>query len=78
MVRSGVSDAAIWYGEYEEFVNERQGNAVNMASFGAQAVRTRVYHALPDGTARLDVRALLAESEGGAEITGSRREAWVL
>lgn len=69
---------AIWYGDYEEFVNERQGNAVNMTNFGAQAVRTKVFHVLPNGTARLDVTALLAESEGGAETTASREEAWVL
>lgn len=69
---------AIWYGDYEEFVNERQGAAVNVTNFGAQTVRTKVYHVLPDGTARLDVAALLAESEGGAETTGARAEAWVL
>ena len=63
---------AIWYGDYEEFVNERQGNAVNVTNFGAQGVRTKVYHVLPNGTARLDVAALLAESEAGAETTGSQ------
>ena len=75
---SACPTQAIWYGDYGEFVNERQGNAVNVTSFGAQAVRTKVYHVLPNGTARLDVAALLAESEGGAETTGSREEAWVL
>lgn len=69
---------AIWYGDYEQFMNERQGAAVNVTNFGAQVVRTKVYHVLPDGTARLDVAALLAESEGGAETTGANAEAWVL
>lgn len=70
---------AIWYGNYEEFVGARQGSAVNVTRFGEQAVRTRVYHVLPDGTARLDVSALLAESEGGAETTGARaEEPWIL
>lgn len=69
---------AIWYGDYEEFVNERQGNAVNVTSFGAQVVRAKVYHVLPNGTARLDVTALLAEAEGGAKTADSREEAWVL
>ena len=71
---------AIWYGDYEEFVNERQGHAVNVTTFGNQSVRTKVYHVLPDGTARLDVAALLAESGvgAGAETSGASVEAWVL
>jgi Fe-S-cluster-containing hydrogenase components 1 len=71
---------AIWYGDYEEFVNERQGHAVNVTTFGNQSVRTKVYHVLPDGTARLDVAALLAESGvgAGAETSGASAEAWVL
>jgi Fe-S-cluster-containing dehydrogenase component len=68
---------AIWYGDYEQFVNERQGAAVNVTDFGGQAVRTKVYHVLPDGTARLDVAALLADSDAAA-TTGSSAEAWVL
>jgi Fe-S-cluster-containing dehydrogenase component len=75
---SACPTQAIWYGDYEEFVNERQGSAVNVTNFGAQQVRTKVYHVLPNGTARLDVAALLAESEAGAETTGAGEEAWVL
>ena len=70
---------AIWYGDYEEFVNEREGNAVNITNFGTQQVRTKVYHVLPDGTARLNVGALMAEDELAARATtGSEEEAWVL
>ncbi|MBX6333442.1 MAG: 4Fe-4S binding protein [Gemmatimonadaceae bacterium] len=69
---------AIWYGDYEEFVNEREGRAVNVTAFGTQTVRTKVYHVLPDGTARLDVAALLDEAAAGAETTGAGEEVWVL
>ncbi|HET7549828.1 MAG TPA: 4Fe-4S dicluster domain-containing protein [Gemmatimonadaceae bacterium] len=70
---------AIWYGDYEEFVNEREGNAVNITNFGTQQVRTKVYHVLPDGTARLNVGALMAEEALAARAsTGSEEEAWVL
>jgi Fe-S-cluster-containing dehydrogenase component len=70
---------AIWYGDYEEFVNEREGNAVNITNFGTQQVRTKVYHVLPDGTARLNVGALMAEDALAARATtGSEEEAWVL
>ncbi len=70
---------AIWYGDYEEFVNERQGRAVNITNFGSQSVRTKVDHVLPDGTARLDVAALLAaEPASGAHTTGSGEEVWLL
>ncbi|HEU5433113.1 MAG TPA: 4Fe-4S dicluster domain-containing protein [Thermomicrobiales bacterium] len=70
---------AIWYGDYETFVNQREGRAVNVTSFGTQTVRTRNYHVLPSSAPRLDVAALLAEAEadfGGARP--GREEAWVL
>ena len=70
---------AIWYGDYEEFVNERQGLPVNMTVFGEQEVRTKVYHVLPQELPRLDVLALLQEAEAEAGRVGeTRTEAWVL
>ncbi|HET7093508.1 MAG TPA: 4Fe-4S dicluster domain-containing protein, partial [Thermomicrobiales bacterium] len=70
---------ALWYGDYEEFVNQREGRAVNVTTFGPETVRTRVYHVLPSAAPRLDVALLLAEAEaenGGARP--AREEAWVL
>ena len=70
---------ALWYGDYEEFVNERQGRAMNVTSFGAQDVRTRVYHVVADETPRFDIMELLSEAR--AESGGPARphqEAWVL
>jgi len=71
---------AIWYGDYEEFISQREGRAVNLTAFGQQTVRTRVYHVLPDETPRLDVTALLAEAEATLRMVGTREgeEAWVL
>jgi len=71
---------AIWYGDYEEFISQREGRAVNLTAFGQQTVRTRVYHVLPDETPRLDVTALLAEAEATLRTVGTREgeEAWVL
>lgn len=70
---------AIWYGDYEEFVNQRQGRAVNITSFGQQNVQTKVYHVLPQDTVRLDVAVLLAEAEAASfAADGEREEAWVL
>jgi Fe-S-cluster-containing dehydrogenase component len=76
---------AIWYGTYEEFVEEREGRAVNVTSFGEQSVRTRVYHVLSDDTPRLDISALLAEAEASLGLPpvkpkseAPREEAWVL
>ena len=76
---------AIWYGTYEEFMEEREGRAVNVTSFGEQSVRTRVYHVLSDDTPRLDISALLAEAEASlglppakAKPEEPREEAWVL
>jgi Fe-S-cluster-containing dehydrogenase component len=70
---------AIWYGDYEEFVHERQGRAVNVTSFGGQTVRTRVYHVLPTDVPRLDVSFLLAEAEASlGQQERQAEEAWVL
>jgi Fe-S-cluster-containing dehydrogenase component len=74
---------AIWYGTYEEFVDERQGNAVNLTSFGAQQVRTKVYHVLPDEIPRLDITALLAEADASLDASlgippKPEQEPWVL
>jgi Fe-S-cluster-containing dehydrogenase component len=70
---------AIWYGTYEEFINQREGRPVNVTSFGEQTVQTKVYHVLPQEAPRLDVTVLLAEAEASvASITGGREEAWVL
>lgn len=70
---------ALWYGDYEEFVHEREGRAVNVTSFGHQEVRTKVYHVLPEETPRLDVSLLIAEAEAQLAAVGStNEEAWVL
>ncbi|MDP8923152.1 MAG: 4Fe-4S binding protein [Chloroflexota bacterium] len=70
---------ALWYGDYEEFANQRQGRAINLTDFGAQSVRTRVYHVVAEESPRLDVAGLLREARadvGRAERP--REEAWVL
>ena len=70
---------AIWYGDYEEFVNERRGVPINLTAFGDQEVRTKVYHVLPEHQPKLDVGALLEEAQ--AELRQPEREhmaAWVL
>ena len=72
---------AIWYGDYEEFVNQREGRPVNVTSFGDQEVadprlpRTAGRHAAA-GCRRM----LLAEAEADvkAATSGAREEAWVL
>ncbi|MGI8483760.1 MAG: 4Fe-4S dicluster domain-containing protein [Thermomicrobiales bacterium] len=70
---------AIWYGDYEEFINQREGHAVNLTNFGAQSVKTKVFHVLPDEETRLDVTMLLAEAEASvATLSQEREEAWVL
>ncbi len=70
---------AIWYGDYEEFINQREGHAVNLTNFGTQSVKTKVYHVLPDEETRLDVTMLLAEAEASvATLSQEREEAWVL
>ncbi|HWV36066.1 MAG TPA: 4Fe-4S dicluster domain-containing protein [Thermomicrobiales bacterium] len=70
---------AIWYGDYEEFMNQREGRPVNLSTFGAQTVKTKVYHVLPEEESQLDITLLLAES--GASVMGAaaeHEEAWVL
>jgi Fe-S-cluster-containing dehydrogenase component len=70
---------AIWYGNYEEFINQREGHAVNVTGFGAQRVRTRVYFVLPEGAPELDIKALLDKASADVGRSGQRREeAWVL
>ena len=70
---------AIWYGDYEEFINQREGHAVNLTNFGTQAVKTKVYHVLPEEETRLDITMLLAEAEASvATLSHEREEAWVL
>jgi Fe-S-cluster-containing dehydrogenase component len=70
---------ALWYGDYEEFVNERQGRALNVTGFGSQNVRTRVYHVMAEEAPRFDIRELLreAQAEAGRPVQ-PRQEAWVL
>jgi Fe-S-cluster-containing dehydrogenase component len=70
---------ALWYGDYEEFVNERQGRAMNVTSFGTQDVRTRVYHVVADEAPRFDIMELVREAraESGAPAR-PHQEAWVL
>ena len=71
---------ALWYGDYEEFVNEREGRAINVTAFGRQEVQTKVYHVMPDASPRLDVSLLIAEAEAqlAAVGTANNEEAWVL
>ncbi|HET7566211.1 MAG TPA: 4Fe-4S dicluster domain-containing protein [Gemmatimonadaceae bacterium] len=75
---------AIWYGTYEEFMEEREGRAVNVTSFGEQTVRTKVYHVLPSDVPTLDISALLAEAEASLDLVRQQpeqsvtEEAWVL
>ena len=64
---------AIWYGDYEEFSNRRNGRAVNETQFGEQAVQTRVFQVLPPGVERLDIAAMIAATTGGERDRG----AWV-
>ncbi len=69
----------LWYGDHEEFTEARRGHAVRRTGFGTQEVRTRVFHVLPDGSARLDVAALLeAAREEIGRAAPARSEAWVL
>lgn len=70
---------ALWYGDYEEFINQREGHAVNFTAFGDQTVRTRVYHVLPQETPRLDIASLLDRRDASlAEPERVSEEAWVL
>lgn len=70
---------AIWYGDYQEFINQREGRAVEVTSFGPQSVRTKNYHVVPADESRLDVTLLLMEADGRVVQTGGAdEEAWVL
>ena len=70
---------ALWYGNYEEFVAQRQGHGVNQTRFGAQAVRTRVYHVLPAEVPGLEIVELLDRAAADlGRPNGRRQEAWVL
>ncbi len=70
---------ALWYGDYEEFVNQRNGRPVNVTSFGSQDVRTRVYQVVADDVPRVDVAGLLREArEQAGKPEHRREEAWVL
>jgi Fe-S-cluster-containing dehydrogenase component len=66
---------AIWYGTFEEFTEERNGEPVADTRFGMQDVHTRVFHVLPAETEEFDLVALLREAAAGAPV---RQEAWVL
>jgi Fe-S-cluster-containing dehydrogenase component len=72
---------ALWYGDYEEFTRQRNGQPVNHTVFGDQEIRTRVYHVLPADTIRLDVSALLEEARadlGRAPAIDESSSAWVV
>ena len=69
---------AIWYGDYEEFINQRRGHPVRRTVFGDQEVRTRVFHVLPEPADRLDVSALLQQARQDLSREEVREEAWVL
>jgi Fe-S-cluster-containing dehydrogenase component len=70
---------AIWYGDYEEFMNQRVGRPVNLTGFGDQTVRTRVYHVLPEDVPQFDLLSLLEESETELGREQPRRqEAWIV
>jgi Fe-S-cluster-containing dehydrogenase component len=69
---------AIWYGDYEEFANQRRGQAVRNTVFGGQAIRTRVFHVLPKEAEQLDVTALLRQASADLGHERERQEAWVL
>jgi Fe-S-cluster-containing dehydrogenase component len=72
---------ALWYGNYEEFTNQRNGHAVSHTMFGEQEVRTRVYHVLPVDADRLNVTALVDEARaelGRSTASSAQADAWVL
>jgi Fe-S-cluster-containing dehydrogenase component len=66
---------ALWYGDYEAFVATRKGHPVRHTVFGAQEVRTRVYHVLPEGQPKLDLVALLEEAREEVARIGEAQEA---
>lgn len=70
---------AIWYGTYEEFVNQRNGSPTTLTVFGAQEVQTRNYFVVPEGEIKLDLVGLLEKTSAELGRTeGAREEAWVL
>ena len=70
---------ALWYGNYEEFVNQRRGRPANRTRFGDQDMRTRVYHVLRQDAPVLDIRALVEQARAGLKAgVPAREEAWVL
>jgi Fe-S-cluster-containing dehydrogenase component len=70
--------SALWYGDYEEFSQKRKGRAVRHTVFGAQEVRTRVFHVLPEETQKLDVVKLLADARAEAGAPAEGEEAWIV
>jgi Fe-S-cluster-containing dehydrogenase component len=66
---------ALWYGTFEEFTQERRGEAVPLTQFGEQVVHTRVYHVMAPEVESFDVLGLLREAAGDRPV---REEAWVL
>lgn len=66
---------ALWYGTFEEFSVQRQGQAVRRTEFGGQEVQTRVFHVVPEPVTKLDLAALLQEAAAGKPV---REEPWVL
>ena len=70
--------SALWYGDYEEFTQKRRGRAVRHTVFGAQEIRTRVFHVLPEETASLDIVKLLAEARAEAGAPAEGEEAWIV
>lgn len=70
---------ALWYGDYAEFVTQRQGRPVNLTNFGDQDIRTRVYHVLPEERDIFEVPRLLDEARSAAGLPErAAEEAWVL
>lgn len=70
---------ALWYGDFEQFSNQRRGHAVRATGFGVQDIRTKVFHVLPQEVARLEVDTLLewTRTELGRPAAEAE-EAWVL
>lgn len=67
---------ALWYGTFEEFANQREGNTVNTTSFGTQTVRTRVHQVVAPDVQFLDVASLLTDEERAKAPPST--EPWVL
>jgi len=65
---------ALWYGDYEGFSQQRRGHAVRETTFGEQAVRTRVFHVVPEGQERLEVAELLEQARKEVGAPDSREE----